>query len=137
MGATVEELLCAAEYVLAAGNPDVILCERGIRSFEPLVRNAFDLNVVPLLRGMTHLPVIVDPSHAAGRADLVHALSLGAVAAGAHGVIVEVHAKPSIAIVDGDQTLDLPAAAALVDALEVITRATGRSFDRTAQRVAA
>jgi 3-deoxy-7-phosphoheptulonate synthase len=137
MGATVEELLCAAEYVLAAGNPDVILCERGIRSFEPLVRNAFDLNVVPLLRGMTHLPVIVDPSHAAGRADLVHALSLGAVAAGAHGVIVEVHAKPSVAIVDGDQTLDLPAAAALIDALEVISRATGRSFDRAAQRVAA
>ena len=137
MGATVEELLCAAEYVLAAGNPDVILCERGTRSFEPLVRNAFDLNVVPLLRDMTHLPVIVDPSHAAGRADLVHALSLGAVAAGAHGVMVEVHATPSLAIVDGDQTLDLLAAAALLDALDVITRATGRSFDRAAAQVAA
>jgi 3-deoxy-7-phosphoheptulonate synthase len=135
MGSTVEELLCAAEYVLAAGNPDVILCERGVRSFEPLVRNAFDLNVVPLLRELTHLPIIVDPSHAAGRADLVHGVSLGAVAAGAHGVLVEVHAHPEEAVIDGNQSLDLPAAQRLVDALDVITTATGRSFNRAPMAV--
>lgn len=137
MAATVEELLCAAEYVLAAGNPDVILCERGTRSFEPLVRNAFDLNVVPLLRELTHLPVIVDPSHAAGRADLVPALSIGAVAAGAHGLIVEVHEAPREAIVDGAQSLDLPAAARLLDDLERIARATGRTLERGTRTAAA
>ncbi|MCW2972821.1 MAG: aroF [Thermoleophilia bacterium] len=136
-GSTVEELLCAAEYVLAAGNPDVMLCERGVRSFEPLVRNAFDLNVVPLLRELTHLPVIVDPSHAAGRSDLVHGVAVGAVAAGAHGVIVEVHANPEAALIDGDQSLDLDAAAMLVDSLDVIARATGRAFTRATRRVAA
>ncbi|MBC7462427.1 MAG: 3-deoxy-7-phosphoheptulonate synthase [Thermoleophilia bacterium] len=136
-GSTVEELLCAAEYVLAAGNPDVMLCERGVRSFEPLVRNAFDLNVVPLLRELTHLPVIVDPSHAAGRADLVHAVAVGAVAAGAHGIIVEVHARPETALIDGEQSLDLEAAGQLVESLDVIARATGRAFARSAGRVAA
>jgi 3-deoxy-7-phosphoheptulonate synthase len=137
MGATVEELLCAAEYVLAAGNPDVILCERGIRSFEPLVRNAFDLNVIPLLRELTHLPVLVDPSHAAGRADLVHGVSLGAVAAGADGLIVEVHEQPRAAVVDGDQSLDLPAAARLLDGVEAVASAVGRTLDRAARTVAA
>ena len=137
MAATVEELLCAAEYVLAAGNPDVILCERGVRSFEPLVRNAFDLNVVPLLRELTHLPVIVDPSHAAGRADLVHGISLGAVAAGAHGLIVEVHEQPSAAVVDGSQTLGIPAAGCLLDGIDAIAAATGRSFERRVRTVAA
>lgn len=137
MAATVEELLCAAEYVLAAGNPNVILCERGVRSFEPLVRNAFDLNVVPLLRELTHLPVIVDPSHAAGRADLVHGISLGAVAAGAHGLIVEVHERPDTALVDGAQSLDLPAAGRLLDGIEAIAGATGRRMQRTARTAAA
>lgn len=137
MAATVEELLCAAEYVLAGGNPDVILCERGVRSFEPLVRNAFDLNVLPLLRQLTHLPVVVDPSHAAGRADLVHGVSLGAVAAGAHGLIVEVHEQPGAALVDGSQSLDVPAAARLLDAVEAITAATGRTLDRATRTAAA
>ncbi len=137
MAATVEELLCAAEYVLAAGNPNVILCERGIRSFEPLVRNAFDLNVIPLLRDMTHLPVIVDPSHAAGRADLVQAISAGAVAAGAHGLIVEVHHDPTAAIVDGGQSLDVAGAGALLDAVDAVARATGRSLQRDVREVAA
>ena len=137
MAATVDELLCAAEYVLAAGNPNVILCERGIRSFEPQVRNAFDLNVVPLLRELTHLPVIVDPSHAAGRVDLVPAISLGAIAAGAHGLIVEVHHDPAAALVDGGQSLDLDGAAALLDSLDAIARATGRSLDRSLREVAA
>lgn len=137
MAATIEELLCAAEYVLAAGNPNVILCERGIRSFEPLVRNAFDLNVIPLLRQLTHLPVIVDPSHAAGRADLVHGVSLGAVAAGAHGLIVEVHEQPSAALVDGSQTLDVPAAGRLLDGVDAIAAATGRTLERACRTVAA
>lgn len=137
MAATVEELLCAAEYVLAAGNPNVILCERGIRSFEPMVRNAFDLNVIPLLADLTHLPVVVDPSHAAGRVDLVHAISMGAIAAGAHGLIVEVHEQPDAALVDGSQSLDLPGAAKLLDGIEAIAVATGRRFDRTPREVAA
>lgn len=87
MGSTVEEFLCAAEYILHEGNPDVVLCERGIRSFEPMTRAAFDLNVVPLLAQLTHLPLIVDPSHASGLRELVGAVSMGAVAAGAHGLI--------------------------------------------------
>lgn len=137
MAATVEELLCAAEYILAGGNPNVILCERGVRSFEPLARNAFDLNVVPLLRELSHLPIIVDPSHAAGRSDLVHGISLGAVAAGAHGLIVEVHEQPSAAVVDGSQTLDIPAAGRLLDGIEAIATATGRTLDRGVRTVAA
>jgi len=137
MAATIEELLCAAEYILAAGNPDVILCERGIRSFEPLTRAAFDLNAIPLLRALTHLPVLVDPSHAAGRADLVPGVSVGAVAAGAHGLLVEVHATPDTALVDGSQTLDLPSAATLLDAVGAVVGATGRSFERVTRPVAA
>lgn len=137
MAATVEELLCAAEYVLAAGNPNVVLCERGIRSFEPMVRNAFDLNVIPLLDQLTHLPVIVDPSHAAGRADLVHAISLGAIAAGAHGLLVEAHERPDAALVDGAQSLDLPGAAKLLDGVDAIAAATGRRHDRSGREIAA
>ncbi|MCW2959717.1 MAG: aroF [Thermoleophilia bacterium] len=137
MASTIEELLCAAEYILAAGNPNVILCERGVRSFEPLVRSAFDLNVIPLLRHLTHLPVIVDPSHAAGRSDLVHGVSLGAVAAGAHGLIVEVHDDPAAALVDGAQSLDLEQAAALADGVDAVARATGRKLGRTRSTVAA
>ncbi|MCW2955813.1 MAG: aroF [Thermoleophilia bacterium] len=136
-GSTVEEFLCAAEYVVDAGNPDVMLCERGVRSFEPLVRNAFDLNVIPLLRQLTHLPVLADPSHAAGRADLVHAVSLGAVAAGAHGLMVEVHAHPEAALVDGGQSLDLDQAVALADGVDAIARATGRTLGRARRVVAA
>ncbi|MCW2950156.1 MAG: aroF [Thermoleophilia bacterium] len=136
-GSTVEELLCAAEYILAAGNPDVMLCERGIRSFEPLTRNAFDLNAVPLLRTLTHLPIVVDPSHAAGRADLVPALSMGAIAAGAHAVLVEVHPHPDDALVDGVQSLDVSAAGALCAALAAIASATGRIMAQAPAGVAA
>lgn len=137
MAATIEEFLCAAEYILAAGNPDVILCERGIRSFEPLTRSAFDLNAVPLLRQLTHLPVLVDPSHASGRADLVPDISLGAVAAGAHGLLVEVHVSPERALVDGGQSLDLAAAGALVDSVAGIAAATGRRLHREQGRAVA
>jgi 3-deoxy-7-phosphoheptulonate synthase len=103
--ATLEELLMAAEYVLKEGNPSVILCERGIRTFEPAHRFTLDLMAVPALRELTHLPVIVDPSHAAGRREFVEPLALAAAGAGADGVIVEVHPDPDNAICDGPQQL--------------------------------
>jgi 3-deoxy-7-phosphoheptulonate synthase len=105
LSATLEELLMAAEYVLKEGNPNVLLCERGIRTFETAYRFTLDLMAVPVLKEMTHLPVIVDPSHAAGRRDLVLPLSLAAAAAGADGIIVEVHPQPEQAICDGPQQL--------------------------------
>jgi 3-deoxy-7-phosphoheptulonate synthase len=105
LSATLEELLMAAEYVLKEGNPNVLLCERGIRTFEKAYRFTLDLMAVPVLKEMTHLPVIVDPSHAAGRRDLVLPLSLAAAAAGADGIIVEVHPDPDHAVCDGPQQL--------------------------------
>lgn len=97
----------AAEYILAEGNPNVVLCERGIRTFERATRHTLDLNAVVMVRERTHLPVIVDPSHAAGVRSLVIPLSLGSLAAGADGLIVEVHPDPSKALSDGAQSLDL------------------------------
>lgn len=108
LGNTIDELLGAAEYVLAEGNPEVILCERGIRTFENATRFTLDVAAVPILRERTHLPVIVDPSHAAGRRELVPALARAAKAVGAHGVIVEVHHAPEQALSDGPQALRLP-----------------------------
>jgi 3-deoxy-7-phosphoheptulonate synthase len=105
LSATLEELLMAAEYVLKEGNPNVLLCERGIRTFEKAYRFTLDLMAIPVLKEMTHLPVIVDPSHAAGRRDLVLPLSLAAAAVGADGIIVEVHPDPEHAICDGPQQL--------------------------------
>jgi 3-deoxy-7-phosphoheptulonate synthase len=105
LSATLEELLMAAEYVLKEGNPNVLLCERGIRTFETAYRFTLDLMAVPVLKQMTHLPVIIDPSHAAGRRDLVLPLSLAAAAIGADGIIVEVHPDPEAAICDGPQQL--------------------------------
>ena len=112
-GATIEEWLMAAEYILAEGNPNVVLCERGIRTFERATRHTLDLNAVVMVRERTHLPVIVDPSHAAGLRSLVMPLSLGSLAAGASGLIVEVHPDPASAMSDGAQSLDLPMFAAL------------------------
>ncbi len=103
--ATVDELLLAAEYILCEGNDDVTLCERGIRTFERSTRYTLDISAVPVLKERTHLPVIVDPSHAAGRRELVEPLSLAAVAAGADGLIVEVHPNPAEALSDGPQAL--------------------------------
>jgi len=105
LSSTLEELLMAAEYVLKEGNEDVMLCERGIRTFETAYRFTLDLMAVPVLKELTHLPVIVDPSHAAGRRDLVEPMSLAAAAAGADGIIVEVHPEPEEAICDGPQAL--------------------------------
>lgn len=120
MAATVEEWLLAAEYVLAEGNHRVILCERGVRSFEPRLRNLLDPAVVPLLRTLTHLPVIVDPSHAVGRRDLVAPAACAAIAVGADGVMVEAHPNPAEALTDAAQAIscaELPALAARLRAV--------------------
>ena len=106
-GATIEEWLMAAEYIVSSGNPNVILCERGIRTFETYTRNTMDLAAVPLLHHLTHLPVIVDPSHATGKRWLVKPLALGGVAVGADGVMVEVHPNPDAALSDAEQQLTL------------------------------
>src|SRR6195256_6310079 len=108
LSSTIKELLMSAEYIVAHGNPDVILCERGIRTFETVTRNTCDIGAIPALNELTHLPVILDPSHATGRRSLVPALSRAGVAIGADGLIVEVHPAPEQAISDGAQSLDLP-----------------------------
>jgi 3-deoxy-7-phosphoheptulonate synthase len=105
MSATIEEWLLSAEYILSQGNYQVILCERGIRTFETYTRNTLDLNAVPLIKELSHLPVIVDPSHGTGRRSLVTAMALAGIAAGAHGLIVEVHAQPELALSDGAQSI--------------------------------
>lgn len=105
LASTIEEWLLAAEYIVAAGNPHVILCERGIRSFDPQTRNLLDLSCVPLLHELTHLPIIVDPSHATGRRELVPTMSRAAIAAGAEGLILEVHPEPDSALCDGRQSI--------------------------------
>ena len=128
MSATVKDLLLAAEYVMSQGNMNVMLCERGIRTFETATRNTFDLAAIPLLKKETHLPVIADPSHGAGRRDLVHALSYGAVAAGADGLIIEVHPQPEAALSDGEQTLDYPEFGQLMEALKPFAAAAGRTM---------
>ena len=116
-GSTVEEFLMAAEYIVAAGNPNVILCERGIRTFETYTRNTLDLSAVPLLHHLTHLPVIVDPSHATGKRWLVKPLAIGGAAVGADGVMVEVHPTPEDALSDAEQQLNPAQFRDLMDAL--------------------
>lgn len=108
MSATVEEFLAAAEYILAEGNDQVILCERGIRTYETATRNTLDLSVVPLIKEMSHLPIMVDPSHATGKRSLVPPMTLAALVAGADGVLVEVHPEPEKALSDGPQSLTFP-----------------------------
>jgi 3-deoxy-7-phosphoheptulonate synthase len=103
---TIEELLNSAEYIMAGGNKNVILCERGIRTFETMTRNTLDISAIPLLKKLSHLPVIVDPSHAAGIRDLVEPLSKSAIVAGADGLIIEVHNCPEKALSDGAQSLN-------------------------------
>jgi 3-deoxy-7-phosphoheptulonate synthase len=102
---TLQELLMSAEYIMAGGNPNVILCERGIRTFETYTRNTLDLSAVPMLRELSHLPVVVDPSHASGIARLVQPMAMAAAAAGAHGLMIEVHNDPVNALCDGAQSL--------------------------------
>jgi 3-deoxy-7-phosphoheptulonate synthase len=107
LSATIEEWLMAAEYIMAGGNNNVILCERGIRTFETYTRNTLDLSAIPAVKKLSHLPVVVDPSHSAGREWMVEPLSLAAMAVGADGIITEVHNDPKSALCDGAQSLDL------------------------------
>ncbi len=111
---TLEELLLSAEYIVSEGNPNVILCERGIRTFETGTRNSFDINAIPMLKKMTHLPVIADPSHGTGMSDLVKPVSMAAVAAGADGLMIEVHNDPKAALCDGFQSITVSQFTALI-----------------------
>lgn len=124
----IEEWLLAAEYVMAQGNPDVMLTERGIRTFENATRNTFDVSAVPVLQSMSHLPVIVDPSHAAGKRKFVDALTLAGVAAGADGVILEVHPEPDQAMSDGAQSLNFEQFAKLMPKVQLVAEAIGRGL---------
>ncbi len=128
MSAGLEEFLLAAEYILSRGNERVILCERGIRTFETFTRNTFVVAAVPALKASTHLPVIADPSHGTGRADLVEAVSRAAVAAGADGLILEVHPRPETALVDGQQSITPAAFARLVESCRNVAQAIGRTL---------
>lgn len=128
MMATIEEYLLAAEYILNQGNDQVILCERGIRTFEPSTRNTLDLSAVPMLKRLSHLPVIVDPSHGTGLRWMVPALAKAAVAVGADGLIMEVHYKPEEALCDGYQSLSVDEFARLMSELNKIARAVGREI---------
>ena len=130
LSATTTELLLAAEHVMAAGNTNVVLCERGIRTFETSTRSTLDVSAIPVLKEETHLPVIVDPSHAGGRARLVIPLALASIAAGADGIMVEVHPDPDSALSDGDQSLTIEMFAELMRAAEPVARAVGRTISR-------
>lgn len=133
MSARVEDLLLAAEYIVSEGNEQVILCERGIRTFETATRNTLDLSAVPLLKQRSHLPVIVDPSHAAGRRDLVAPLSLATLAVGADGLLVEMHPDPAHALSDGAQSLFPDQLEALMTRLAAVGEAIGRPVAASAQ----
>jgi 3-deoxy-7-phosphoheptulonate synthase len=128
LSGTIEEWLLAAEYILSHGNRDVILCERGIRTFETATRNTFDVNAIPLVKKLSHLPVIGDPSHATGKWYLVEPVGLAAIAAGADGLIVEVHPEPDHALSDGAQSLTPQNFAKLVEKTRVLAQALGRDL---------
>lgn len=127
MSATVQELLMSAEYILSHGNQRVMLCERGIRTFETATRNTSDINAIPVLKQSTHLPVIFDPSHATGKWEFVEALALAGVAAGADGLIIEVHDKPEAAMSDGRQSLKPEKFAEMVTKMRRVAEAVGRA----------
>lgn len=129
MSSTIEEWLLAAEYILSGGNHRVILCERGIRTFEQATRNTLDLGAVAMVKKLSHLPVIVDPSQATGVRDLVAPMSMAAIAAGADGLIIEVHNQPEEALSDGEQSLYLDQFGALMDPLRKIGGIRGKQFD--------
>jgi 3-deoxy-7-phosphoheptulonate synthase len=128
MMSTIEEMLMAAEYILSHGNNRVILCERGIRTFETYTRNTMDINAVPLLKQLSHLPVLADPSHATGKWELVAPVSRAAIAAGADGLIIEVHPQPEEAVSDGAQSLKPSRFAELIDSLRPVAEAVGRTL---------
>jgi len=128
LSATIEELLMSAEYILVGGNQHVMLCERGIRTFETATRNTTDINAVPVLKSLTHLPIILDPSHSTGHADFVAAVARAAIAAGADGLIVEVHPDPARAVSDGKQSLKPEEFAEMVRQVGQIAQTMGRSL---------
>jgi len=128
MMSTIDEWLQAAEYVLLEGNPNVVLCERGIRTFEKATRNTLDLAAVPVLRNTTHLPILVDPSHATGSRDLIAPMAKAAIAAGADGLMIETHPTPETALSDSQQQLDLREFASLMVELEAVAKAVGRGI---------
>jgi 3-deoxy-7-phosphoheptulonate synthase len=132
MSATIEELLMAAEYIAARGNLNIILCERGIRTYEPSTRNTLDLNAVPMVKKLSHLPIFVDPSHGIGLWEGVPAMALAAVAAGADGLMIEVHPNPAAALSDGAQSLTPSRFADLMIRMRAVARAVGRSMDEEA-----
>jgi len=126
MSATIEELLLSAEYILAGGNYNVVLCERGIRTFETYLRNTLDIAAIPVIQKLSHLPIVADPSHGTGRRDKVAPMARAAVAAGADGLLIEVHNDPDHALSDGAQSLDPPQFAQLMGELRIIAPAVGR-----------
>ncbi len=128
MSATIQDLLMSAEYILSRENYDVILCERGIRTFETATRFTLDLNAIPVLQKLSHLPIIVDPSHGTGYSEYVTAMARAAIAAGADGVMVEVHPRPEEALSDGVQSLTLPRFQELMQQLEPVAKAVGRTL---------
>ena len=128
MMSTIEELLMAAEYILSHGNQRVILCERGIRTFETATRNTFDINAIPVLKALTHLPVVADPSHGTGKWELVAPVARGAVAAGADGLLIEVHCNPEKALSDGAQSLKPENFAKMVIDTRRVAEAVGRTL---------
>ncbi len=127
LSATIEEWLMSAEYIMAGGNPNVVLCERGIRTFETYTRNTLDLSAIPAVKQLSHLPVVVDPSHATGKSWMVETLSLAAIAAGADGLIIEVHNDPAHALCDGAQSITPDAFGALVDKVRALAPIVGRA----------
>ncbi|MGH7586404.1 MAG: 3-deoxy-7-phosphoheptulonate synthase [Gemmatimonadales bacterium] len=133
ISATITELLLSAEYLLAEGNPDVILCERGIRGFDPATRNVFDLTAIPVIRELSHLPIVADPSHGTGRRDMVTPMARAAVAAGADGLLVEVHPDPEHARSDGAQSLHPHQFERLMSEARVIAEAIGRRIAEPAE----
>ena len=128
MSATIQEFLLSAEYIASEGNRKIILCERGIRTYETETRNTLDLSAVPILKQLSHLPVFVDPSHGTGRWDLVPPMALAGIAAGADGLLIEVHSHPELALSDGPQSLKPDKFAALMKDLKKVAEALGREI---------
>jgi 3-deoxy-7-phosphoheptulonate synthase len=133
MNATIEEWLMAAEYIAQRGNLDIVLCERGIRTFETATRNTLDISAVPVAQRLSHLPVIIDPSHSGGRRDLVLPLSRAAIAVGADGLIIDVHPHPAAAMCDGDQALTGDDIRELRELGETLPQLLGRALTRAPQ----
>jgi 3-deoxy-7-phosphoheptulonate synthase len=133
MSATIQELLLSAEYVLAEGNPDVILCERGVRGFDSATRNLFDLSAIPVVHSLSHLPIIADPSHGTGHRDMVVPMARAAVAAGADGLLVEVHPTPERALSDGAQSLYPEQFDRMMRETRLIAEAIGRRIAEPAE----